>query len=105
MVGGILSKEDYKTLKGKYAADAEALIAANERLRREIDDALSCKHERMAWIGHFKQFEDLAAIDRKAVAVLIKSIRIIGRREITIDYNYQDEYAAASDIGGMEGDE
>jgi len=95
MVSGNLSKEEHKALKAKYTADADVLIAANERLRREIDEALSCKHERLAWMEHFKQFANLDAIDRKTVAILIKCIRIIGKREIEIEFNYHAEYEAA----------
>lgn len=32
---------------------------------------------------------------------MVKSIHIIGKREIVIDYNYQDEYETAAQIGGI----
>jgi hypothetical protein len=95
MISGNLSKEEHKALKSKYNGDADILIAANERLYREIDDALSCKHERLAWLGYFKQFANLDVIDRKTVAILIKYIKIIGKREIEIEFNYQSEYDKA----------
>jgi hypothetical protein len=100
MMSGVLSKEEHKTLKGKYNDDADAIIAANERLIHEINDALSCKHERQVWIEHFKQFANLSEIDRKVVAILIKSIRVEGKREITIEYNYQEEYETAARKSG-----
>jgi DNA invertase Pin-like site-specific DNA recombinase len=92
MISGNLSKDEYKSLKAKYGDDADVLAAANERLKRETDDALSCKHERMAWIEHFKQFENLDALDRKTVATLINRIRIVGKREIEIEWSYKSEY-------------
>jgi DNA invertase Pin-like site-specific DNA recombinase len=95
MIGGNLSKDEYRSLKAKYADDADLLITANGRLRREIDDALSCKHERMAWIEYFKGFENLETLDRKTVATLIKCIRIVGKKEIEIEFNYQSEYETA----------
>lgn len=95
MVGGNLSKEEYRSLKAKYQEDADTLAAANARLRQEIDDALSCKHERMAWIAHFREFANLDAIDRRTVVHLIQSIRVLGKTEIEIDFNYQAEYEAA----------
>jgi len=98
MMEGNLSKEEHKALKAKYTEDADILIAANERLQREIDDAHSCKHERLTWMEHFKQFANLDAIDRKTAAILIKYIRIIGKREIEIEFNYQAEYDAALEI-------
>jgi hypothetical protein len=92
MISGNLSKDEYKSLKAKYGDDADILAAANERLKQEIEDAFSCKHERMTWIEHFKQFENLDALDRKTVATLINRIRIVGKREIEIEWNYKSEY-------------
>jgi hypothetical protein len=95
MMDGNLSKEEHRSLKAKYTEDADVLIAANYRLRAEIDDALSCKHERMAWIEHFNNFADIDAIDRRTVVHLIQSIRVLGKTEIQIDFNYQAEYETA----------
>jgi len=95
MIGGNLSKEEYKSLKSKYAEDADLLVAANEKLRQEIDDALSCKHERIAWMERFKDFANLDSIDRKTAAILIKCIRIIGKKKIEIEFNYRLEFEAA----------
>jgi hypothetical protein len=95
MIGGNLSKEEHKSLKVKYNEDADMLVLANTRLRQEIDDALSCKHERLAWMGYLKEFANLDTIDRKAVATLVKCIRIIGKREIEIEFNYKAEYESA----------
>jgi uncharacterized HAD superfamily protein len=47
---------------------------------------------------HFKQFANLESIDRKAVAILIKHIKIFGKREIEIEFNYKAEYDAALEI-------
>ena len=90
-----LTKSEYRSMKAEYTEDANALITANERLKREIDDALSCKHERMMWIEHFKEFANLDEIDRKTVVHLIRSICIIGKTEIEIDFNYRAEYETA----------
>jgi hypothetical protein len=100
MVSGVISKDEYKALKARYTADAEPLEAANTKLEREIEDALACKTERLLWLEHFKQFENIDTINRKVVSILIKSIRILGKREIAIDYNYQAEYEAAAQISG-----
>jgi DNA invertase Pin-like site-specific DNA recombinase len=94
-IGGNLSTDEYRTLKAKYSDDADVLAASNERIKQEIDDAMSCKHERMEWLGHFRQFESLETLDRKTVATLIKSIRILGKHEIEIEWNYQAEYETA----------
>ena len=98
MINGNLNKDEYKSLKGKYAEDADALTAANTRLETEVEAVLSCKHERMAWMEHFKKFENLDAIDRRTVIHLIQSIRVLGKTEIEICFNYQLEYENAVEL-------
>jgi DNA invertase Pin-like site-specific DNA recombinase len=98
MINGNLTKDEYKSLKAKYANDGEKLTEANSRLQNEIETALSCKHERMAWTTHFTKFKTLDSIDRKMVVHLIRSIRVLGKTEIEISFNYQIEYENAVEI-------
>jgi len=92
LINESLSKEEYKSLKEKYTEDIAILSEANERLRGEIEDALSCRHERIAWTEHFKQFANLDGIDRKTVVNLIHNIRIFSKTEIEVSFNFQAEY-------------
>lgn len=102
MMDGLLSKDEHKSLKDKYSEDASLLIAANNKLRQEIDDTLSCKHERMVWTEHFRRFENLSEIDRRTVANLIRTIRIISKTEIDIEFNYKLEYEKALSLSRRE---
>ncbi|MCL2517317.1 MAG: recombinase family protein [Oscillospiraceae bacterium] len=95
MICGTLSKDEYKSLKNKYTEDADELIEANLRLQKETEAVLSCRHERLEWMEHFKNLETLKSIDRKTVIHLIQSIRVIGKTEIEITFNYQLEYENA----------
>jgi hypothetical protein len=92
MINGDLSKEEYKSLKAKYSEDADILTQANVRLRTEIEDTLSLKHERMAWMEHIKAFENIETIDRRAVICLIHSINVHSKTELNINFNYESEY-------------
>ena len=102
MINGNLTKDEHKALRAKYAADSDKLTTANIGLRSEIEAVLSCKHERMAWTGHFTKFEALETIDRKMVTHLIHSIRVIAKDEIEICFNYQIEYDNAVEFFGKE---
>jgi hypothetical protein len=102
MINGNLTKDEHKALKAKYAADSNRLIAANAGLRNEIESVLSCKHERMAWTGHFTKFQELETIDRKMVMHLIHSIRVLSKSEIEINFNYQLEYDKAVEFFAKE---
>ena len=41
------------------------------------------------------KFSTMEEIDRRAVTHLIRSIRILGKDEIHVEFNYQDEYKKA----------
>ena len=101
MFVGIITKDEHKSLKLKYTADADALETANAKLEQEIEDALACKTERLVWLEHFKQFSEVDTINRKVVSILKKCIRVLGKREIAIDYNYQAEIDAAAQMSGV----
>jgi len=98
MINGNLNKDEYNSLKGKYAKDADILIAANEKLQNEVENALSYKHERLAWMEHFKKFENLDVLDRRTVIHLIQSICIVSKTELEICFNYQLEYENAVEL-------
>jgi len=95
MVVGLITTNDYKTLKAKYCADEARLRGAICTLQQQYEDVMAGKGERLRWMEHFKRFEGLAELDRRVVINLIQSIRIISKTEIQITFNYQDEFEKA----------
>jgi DNA invertase Pin-like site-specific DNA recombinase len=95
MISGNLNKDEYKSLKGKYTEDADVLISANTKLEKEKEAFLACKHDRLMWMEHFKNFNALDTVDRKTVIHLIHSIKVISKTELEITFNYQSEYENA----------
>jgi len=98
MVSGVISKEDYKSLKAGYSEDEERLRAAIEKLDAELSDVLSGTGERLKWIENFKRFDELTELDRRTVVNLIQSIKIISKDELQITFNYQLEYDTARSL-------
>ncbi|MDR1321190.1 MAG: recombinase family protein [Gracilibacteraceae bacterium] len=96
MMGGLLSKEDYRALKLKYTGDESMFAAAIETLRQELGDVLAGKGERLRWTENFKRFENITELDRRAVASLIHSIKVVSKRELQITFNYHSEYEQAA---------
>jgi DNA invertase Pin-like site-specific DNA recombinase len=92
LISGLISKDEYKTFKSGYMKDTDRLTQAISDLRQEHDNVLEGKGERLLWMENFKQFEELTALDRKTVAHLIRSIRVISKTELQITFNYQAEY-------------
>lgn len=95
MINGIISADDYKSFRTKYAEDAGRLQQAITSLRQELEDVKNHTGERMLWMEHFKHFEGLTELNRKIVAHLIQSIRILSKTELQITFNYQMEYEKA----------
>lgn len=95
MVSGLLSKDDYKTLKAKYTADETRLREAIAALEIERNNALDGKAERLRWMEHFRKFEGLEELDRRTMVNLVRSIRVPSKTELDITFNYQAEYEQA----------
>jgi DNA invertase Pin-like site-specific DNA recombinase len=92
MISGLLSKEDYKSLKTKYAGDEALLRDAIAALRDKADDVLAGTSERIKWTERFKEFETVSELDRRIVASLIQSICVVSKTELKITFSFQDEY-------------
>lgn len=95
LVSGILTKEEFLSYKRKYNADIELFQKAIVEWNDKLTDVLENRSERNRWINHFMRFSTMEDIDRRAVMQLIRSIRVMGKDELHIEFNYQDEYQKA----------
>lgn len=95
LVSGILTKEEYLAYKQKYNSDIELIQKAIEEWNGRLMDVMENRSERNRWINHFMKFSTMEEIDRGAVMQLIRSIRVLGKDELHIEFNYQDEYQKA----------
>ena len=95
LVNGILSKDDFLSYKNKYNADIERLRQAISELNEKMTDVLENRSERNRWITHFTRFATMQELDRRAVVQLIQSIRVLGKNDLHIRFNFQDEYEKA----------
>lgn len=98
MVQGMLTKEEFISYKRKYTAQAEQLRTANRDLQEKISDVLENRSERNRWIRHFTKFSTLEELDRKVVVQLIQTITVLGKDELKIKFNYEDEYKKAMEM-------
>ena len=95
LINGCLTKEEYLGLKKQYSDEYDALQAAITGWQEKITAVKENRSERSRWINQFRQFEGMQDLDRKAVVQLIRSIRIVGKSQIEITFNYDDEYEKA----------
>jgi len=95
MVTDVISKKEYKELKARYTADENRLRAAAVSMEEELGNVLAGKTDRLRWMEQFKQFEELAELDRRAVITLIQNIKVMGKTELEVTFAYQSEYEQA----------
>ena len=95
LVSGTLTREEYASYKANYTRQAEQIRASIQALKDKLNDVLENKSERNRWISHFTEFSSLETLDRKAIVHFIKSIRVVGKKELDITFNFQDEYEKA----------
>jgi len=95
LVGGVLSKEEFLTLKNKYSDEARQVGETIANLQRDLDDVMENRSGKNQWMEHFKRFSSMEELDRKAVIQLIQSICIIDKNNIEISFNYQSEFDKA----------
>lgn len=96
LVNGFLTKEECAIYKQQYNEEYDRLKAAVQKWQEKIQEVMENRSERNHWIQHFKQFAQMEKLDRRAVVHLIRSIKVIGKSEIQITFNYQDEYRTAA---------
>lgn len=95
LVEGMITKEEYASYKAKYTRQAEEIKASIAALKEKLTDVLENRSERNRWITHFTQFESMETLDRKALIHMVQSIRVQGKNELDIRFNYKDEYEKA----------
>lgn len=95
LVNGLISKEKFLQYKQDYNAKADKIKASIESLNEKMNDVLENRSDRNRWINHFLEFSSMQEIDRNAVVRLIHCIRITGKKELEITFNYFDEYRKA----------
>lgn len=88
VVHGIIDIAEFQSLKDYYDDKTTCLsveITALQKKLLNIDNAL-------IWVDNFMQFCDLKELDRLAVVRMIKNIRVINKKEISIDFVCLHEY-------------
>lgn len=72
-------------------------------LKEKIQKVLENQSERNHWISHFTQFSTMETLDRKALVHMVKTIKVISKTELDIDFTYKDEYERALKVIKMTG--
>lgn len=89
---GIISKEDYETLKvgmNERIANAKKAIAELNKSKINIEAGIS---EHQCWLEQFAKFKNVNLITREVIVSLVEKIYIYEENEVEVVFNYRDEF-------------
>ena len=95
MVSGLIEKHEFLNLKNTYNVRIAQLEQAIAALEEKRTDVMENRSERNRWIENFKRFSEIEELDRKVMIQLVHSIKVVGKNEFQIEFNYQNEYEKA----------
>ncbi len=89
---GLIEKEEYHRMRGKYNSlifEGEAVL---EKLYIEREAELSGSTDNTSWIQAFIDYEGSTELTRELVVTLIDKIYIFEDKRVKIDFNYRNEF-------------
>lgn len=90
---GILSKEEFLTLKDKFS---ERINAAKQLITQLTNDKSSIQHglsRQQSWLSQFRQYRNISEISRVVVVNLIERINVYEGSEIEVVFRQRDQFA------------
>ena len=94
---GILSREEYLSLKEDLTGKIQALDTTIEKLHQTAAQYAGNPEQENAFLAHFRKYRNFAELTRPMLTELIHEIRIYEGNRMEIVLNFQDELQALSD--------
>ena len=95
---GILSKDEYLSLKAKIGEQLEQIEIAIANIKEEISKYQSAPVSENKFISSFLRYRNIQVLTREAIVELIEMIYVHEGGTITIQFKYQDEYQRLLDL-------
>ena len=92
---GVLTKDEFITMKTRYNALKEDAEQAVLSLSREIGDIIACGSEKNGWIAYFQQYHDFTALTRRMVITLIDTLTVHPGSRLDMLFRYRYDYERA----------
>lgn len=95
---GILSKDEYLSLKAKIGEQLEQIEIAIANIKEEISKYQSTPVSENKFISSFLRYRNIQVLTREVIVELIEMIYVHEGGTITIQFKYQDEYQRLLDL-------
>lgn len=90
---GLISKEEFYSLKEQFSARIQAADDAILRLRRERGEVKEGLIDQQGWLAQFRHFQNVISLDRVMIVNLVEKIVLHPDREISVLLRHQDQFA------------
>ncbi len=88
---GILSKEEYSSLRDQYQGRIAEIEKSIDALQKERESVIANGAGRQEWVKKIRQYEDAQTLDRELVSFLIERIEVFDDRAVRVTYRFQKE--------------
>ena len=95
---GILSRDEYLSLKAKIGEKLEQIEIAIANIKEEISKYQSAPVSENKFISNFLRYRNIQVLTREVIVELIEMIYVHEGGTITIQFKYQDEYQRLLDL-------
>lgn len=95
---GILSRDEYLSLKAKIGEQLEQIEIAIANIKEEISKYQSAPVSENKFISNFLRYRNIQVLTREVIVELIEMIYVHEGGTITIQFKYQDEYQRLLDL-------
>lgn len=95
---GEISHNDYRRLKAKMTEQTQQLEANISYLKKEIQAIENGIGADDPYLTAFLKYQNIQSLNRGILVELVKTIWVHGNGEITVDFNFADEYQRIIDF-------
>ncbi len=98
MKDGVLSKDDYFDISGRFDSKIRQAITAQGQLQRELSMFLREGKEEQGWIRAYTQYQNLQSLERVAAVRLIDKVSVYEGKRISVDFSHEQDYGKLLDM-------
>lgn len=92
---GIIDKNELAQMKTAFTSRYNEAEQALFKLTNELEDILANRTDKHFWIEHFKQYQNIDALNRKMLVNLVDTIHVYENNRIHIKFRYQYHFDKA----------
>ena len=90
---GILSKDEFLTLKAEFTARIEEAEGIIEQLMMDKNSIMDGLGKQQNWLSRFREYENVSEISRVLIVNLVARVNIYENAEIEVVFRHQNQFA------------